>query len=129
MTDKDEVSYYRDLYEQEKKKTAKLSDRLADANRKAEDLQENLDRIKNSGLWKAAKPARDAYHFLKRTGDRVGQYCSPKGIARKVKSKMIEKQARLQHGTRSFPDENQRKAEESRVFPKVLHLWKDTHLL
>ena len=118
MTDKDEVSYYRDLYEQEKKKTAKLSDRLADANRKAEDLQENLDRIKNSGLWKAAKPARDAYHFLKRTGDRVGQYGSPKGIARKVKSKMIEKQARLQHGTRSFPDENQRKAEESRVFPK-----------
>ena len=118
MTDKDEVSYYRDLYEQEKKKTAKLSDRLADANRKAEDLQENLDRIKNSGLWKAAKPARDAYHFLKRTGDRVGQYGSPKGIARKVKSKMIEKQARLQHGTRSFPDENQRKAEESRVFTK-----------
>ncbi|MBQ3793322.1 MAG: glycosyltransferase family 2 protein [Lachnospiraceae bacterium] len=118
MTDKDEVSYYRDLYEQEKKKTAKLSDRLADANRKAEDLQENLDRIKNSGLWKAAKPARDAYHFLKRTGDRVGQYGSPKGIARKVKSKMIEKQARLQHGTRSFPDENQRKAEETKVFPK-----------
>ena len=118
MTDKDEVSYYRDLYEQEKKKTAKLSDRLADANRKAEDLQENLDRIKNSGLWKAAKPARDAYHFLKRTGDRVGQYGSPKGIARKVKSKMIEKQARLQHGTRSFPDENQRKAEETRIFPK-----------
>jgi len=118
MTDKDEVSYYRDLYEQEKKKTAKLSGRLADANRKAEDLQENLDRIKNSGLWKAAKPARDAYHFLKRTGDRVGQYGSPKGIARKVKSKMIEKQARLQHGTRSFPDENQRKAEEGRVFPK-----------
>lgn len=118
MTDKDEVSYYRDLYEQEKKKTARLSDRLADANRKAEDLQENLDRIKNSGLWKAAKPARDAYHFLKRTGDRVGQYGSPKGIARKVKSKMIEKQARLQHGTRSFPDENQRKAEETKVFPK-----------
>ena len=118
MTDKDEVSYYRDLYEQEKKKTAKLSDRLADANRKAEDLQENLDRIKNSGLWKADKPARDAYHFLKRTGDRVGQYGSPKGIARKVKSKMIEKQARLQHGTRSFPDENQRKAEETKVFPK-----------
>ena len=113
-----DLAYWRAEYEREKKKNAVLSDRLADANRQAEDLQANLDRIKNSGIWKASAPARDLYHLAQRTKERVGNYGSPKGIARKVQSKMIEKKARLQHGLASFPTPEEAEKQKNTKFSR-----------
>lgn len=118
MSQEERLQYYQEAYQNERMKSAKLSSRLADANRKAEDLQLKLDRIKNSTIWKASAPARDVYHLLQRTSERVGNYGSPKGIARKIHSKMIEKQARLQHGTASFPSLEERKKQEETVFSR-----------
>ena len=109
MTPEEALKYYQEAYQKEKKKTAKLSARLADANMQVEDLTGKLNRIKDSGIWKASKPLRSAYHFMKRTSQRVGNYGSPKGIARKIRNKMIEREARTQHGLASFPSPEQRK--------------------
>ncbi len=118
MSPQEQLDYYREQYRRERKKSEKLAGRLADATRSAEDLQGKLDHIKNSAIWKASTPARDVYHFLQRTKDRVGNYGSPKGIARKVRSKMIERQARLQHGTASFPSEEERMRQRETKFSK-----------
>ncbi len=118
MSEEEQLNYYREQYFRERKKSEKLAGRLADATRSAEDLQGKLDHIKNSAVWKASAPARDVYHFLQRTKDRVGNYGSPKGIARKVRSKMIERKARLQHGSASFPTPEERKVQEETIFPK-----------
>ena len=103
LPEPEQLAYYRDAYFRERKKAAQLAGRLSDANAQVEDLSEKLARIKGSGIWKLAKPARSLYHLIKRTKERVGNYGSPKGIARKVRNKMIERQARAQHGTAGFP--------------------------
>ena len=120
MTPEEALKYYQEAYQKEKKKTAKLSARLADANMQVEDLTGKLNRIKDSGIWKASKPLRSAYHFMKRTSQRVGNYGSPKGIARKIRNKMIEREARTQHGLASFPSPEQRKIQEETVFPRKI---------
>ena len=51
-------------YEKEKAKAAFLADRVAQLEDQVDDLQFKLDRIKNNRIWKASKPARDAYHFV-----------------------------------------------------------------
>lgn len=118
LPEPEQLAYYRDAYFRERKKAAQLAGRLSDANAQVEDLSEKLARIKGSGIWKLAKPARSLYHLIKRTKERVGNYGSPKGIARKVRNKMIERQARAQHGTAGFPSpeeaERQRKTKFSR---------------
>ena len=117
-----DLEYYREQYRLERMKSARLADRLADESRKAEDLQIRLDRIRNSGIWKASGPARDVYHLLQRTAQRVGNYGSPKGIARKMRSKMIERKARLQHGTASFPTPEEALKQRNTVFPKQIRI-------
>lgn len=120
--EKTELEYYREAYENERKKSARLSQRLADANAQVEELSGKLDRIKSSGMWKLSKPLRSVYHFVKRTGQRVGNYGSPKGIARKVRNKMIEKKARTQHGSASFPTAEEAKAQRKTVFPRQIKI-------
>ena len=44
------------------------------------------------------------FHKLARVKERLGYYGSLKGIARKLNAKMIERQARAQHGTAGFPE-------------------------
>lgn len=120
--EKTKLEYYRDAYENERKKSARLSQRLADANAQVEELSGKLDRIKNSGMWKLSKPLRSVYHFMKRTGQRVGNYGSPKGIARKIRNKMIEKKARTQHGSASFPTAEEAKAQRETVFARQIKI-------
>ncbi len=120
--EKTELEYYREAYENERKKSARLSQRLADANAQVEELSGKLDRIKSSGMWKLSKPLRSVYHFVKRTGQRVGNYGSPKGIARKVRNKMIEKKARTQHGSASFPTAEEARAQRETVFSRQIKI-------
>ncbi len=118
QSDKDELEFYKKAYEAELEKNQTLVTRLSAALEEEQRLQEQIDRIKGGAIWKLSKPVRSCIHLLKRTKDRLSRYGSLKGIARKIKSKGIEKQAKVQHGTASFPDEQQRKIEEETKFPK-----------
>ena len=92
------LEYYKAAYEKEKEKNHVLAGKLADAEARADDLDFKLKRIKNNPVWKASKPLRGVMHAMIRTKDRIKRLGSPKGIARKLKSKMIEKRAMKQHG-------------------------------
>ncbi|MCR5011445.1 MAG: glycosyltransferase family 2 protein [Lachnospiraceae bacterium] len=110
------------LYLSEKQRTEKLKIRIEQERAAAEAAGKRLAEIKSTGIWKLSGPARSFYHFLQRTKDRVARYGSIRGIARKISSKSIEKKARLQHGTASFPDADERKRQEETVFPEGLKI-------
>ena len=120
LPEEEQLAYYREAYFRERKKAANLAGRLSDANAQVEDLSGKLERIKGSGIWKLAKPLRSFYHLIKRTKERVGNYGSPKGIARKIRNKMIEKRARTQHGTASFPTPEEAARQRETKFPREI---------
>ena len=117
----DETDYIA-LYLSEKQRTEKLKIRIEQERVAAEAAGKRLAEIKSTGIWKLSGPARSFYHFLQRTKDRVTRYGSIRGIARKLSSKSIEKKARLQHGTASFPDVEERKRQEETVFPEGIKI-------
>ena len=94
---------YKQAYEQEKARAAALAGRLADAKNEADNLQFQLDRIKNNPVWKASKPLRQTMHWGMRNYRRLRNLGGPRGIARKLRQKKIEAQAKKLHGTASFP--------------------------
>ncbi|MCR5249816.1 MAG: glycosyltransferase family 2 protein [Lachnospiraceae bacterium] len=95
-----------------------LSTRLSELQELAEDKQRQIDRIKNSTPWKLSKPLRVCMHWAKRQSSRIRNLGGPRGIARKLKSKGIEKRARVQHGTASFPNEEEAARQRERKFSK-----------
>ena len=114
----EDQEFYINEYRSEKERTAVLEDKISTARRELNAVSDRLERIKGSKLWAISKPARDVLHLMQRTKQRLGAYGSLRGIMRKVDSKMQERAARFSHGTRSFPDEARRKAEEETVFEK-----------
>lgn len=112
----DLLAYYKEAYEREKKRNAELAGELADASARAEELDFKLKRIKNNPFWKLSKPFRVVMHFIIRMKDRIIRYGNPKGIARKLYTKMIEKKAIKRHGTKSFPDAKERERQSSYRF-------------
>ena len=104
MNEAEALHFYRESYRREKSRGRTLRMKLAEAEKKKEETQGKLDRIKGSPLWRASKPLRMLFHRIARTKERLGCYGSLKGIARKINAKMIERQARVQHGTASFPE-------------------------
>lgn len=113
----DLLAYYKAAYEAEKEKNGVLAGKLADAQAEAADLDFQLKRIKNNPFWKMSKPARVVMHFMIRTKDRVVRYGNPRGIARKIKSKIIERKARKKHGRASFPNEAEAARQRAERFP------------
>ena len=116
----DLLIYYKEAYEKEKQKNNQLAGKLADAQAALDDLEYRLNRIKGNPFWKMIKPLRMFIHLLIRTKDRVVRYGSPRGIARKIKSKAIEKRAKVQHGKASFPTKEERLVQESTQFSKKI---------
>lgn len=114
----EDQNYYMKEYKSEKEKTQILEKKLAEATNQMNGTADRLNRIKGSALWRASKPARDVLHFLQRTKQRVGAYGSIRGIARKLKSKSLERAARSSHGTLSFPTGEERRRQEETVFSK-----------
>lgn len=104
MTEAEALRYYKEAYKRERRRGRKLRHKLAEAEKSKEMIQGKLDRIKGSFLWRTSKPLRTLFHRLARLKERLGCYGSLKGIARKLNAKMIERQARVQHGTASFPE-------------------------
>lgn len=117
-----DVEFYKQAYEQEKARAASLAGRLADAKNEADNLQFQLDRIKNNPVWKASKPMRQAMHWGLRNYRRVRNLGGPRGIARKLRQKKIEAQAKKQHGTASFPTPEQAQMQRETVFPRMVKI-------
>jgi GT2 family glycosyltransferase len=117
-----DLEYYKEAYEQEKARAASLAGRLADAKNEADNLQFQLDRIKNNPMWKASKPLRQTMHWGLRNYRRVKNLGGPKGIARKLKQKEIESKAKKLHGTASFPTEEERKIQTNTKFDKMVKI-------
>lgn len=120
MTEEETLRFYRDAYRREKKKGQVLSGKLDDAQKKSDALGLRLGQIKGSILWRMSKPLRTLVHWIRRTKERVGYCGSVKGVLRKVNAKMIEKKARAQHGTASFPDAEEAARQRATRFDKAI---------
>lgn len=109
---------YKEKYEEELERNNLLSERLAELSAEKEEAEYKLNRIKNNPLWKASAPARrfvnksvNAYRKVKGIG-------GVRGLKAKLAYKKREKLAKENYGTKSFPDEERRKFEESFEFEK-----------
>ncbi len=116
------MQFYKQAYEKEKARAASLAGRLADARNEADSLQFQLDRIKNNPLWKASKPLRQTMHWGLRNYRRVRNLGGPKGIARKLRQKKIESEAKKLHGTESFPTPEQAAAQRDTKFERTVKI-------
>ncbi|MDE7272137.1 MAG: glycosyltransferase family 2 protein [Lachnospiraceae bacterium] len=117
-----DVQFYKQAYEREKARAASLAGRLADAKNEADSLQFQLDRIKNNPLWKASRPLRQTMHWGLRNYRRVRNLGGPRGIARKLKQKKIESEAKKLHGTASFPTPEQAAMQRETKFDRMVKI-------
>ena len=104
MTETEELRVCKDAYEREKRRGRALTGKLAEAEHNRAQTEEKLAKIKGSLLWRMSRPLRTLFHKAARLKELLGCYGSLKGIARKLNAKMIERQAREQHGSASFPE-------------------------
>ncbi|MEZ3507844.1 MAG: glycosyltransferase family 2 protein [Lachnospiraceae bacterium] len=109
---------YKDAYEREKKKTRFLTGRLSDEEYTNLELEKKLATIKGSFLWRLSKPLRSLVHWVHRTKERVSRYGDLKGILRKLNAKGIERKARIQHGSASFPDPEEARRQRETKFDR-----------
>ncbi|MCD7726221.1 MAG: glycosyltransferase family 2 protein [Clostridiales bacterium] len=116
MTREEALRFYKEAYEREKKKSRVLAEKLAAAENQSALLEGKLNRIKGSVFWRASGPLRSLIHWLQRTKERLGYYGSVRGIARKLNAKRIERKARAQHGSASFPDAREAKRQRETQF-------------
>ena len=119
-TEEEKLRHYRDAYERERQKNRVLAGKLAEAQQKETELEERLNRIKGSVFWRISKPLRAAVHWIQRTRQRLGYYGGPKGVARKLNAKSIERKARAQHGTAGFPNAEEAKRQREYKFPRKI---------
>lgn len=66
----DWTAYYENAYETERRRNIALAGKIADAQRRQEDLRDNLNRIYASPFWKMTAPLRRLYHSVKGGGRR-----------------------------------------------------------
>lgn len=109
---------YKNEYEEELKRNALLSERLAELEEEKEETLFKLNRIKNNPLWKASAPARKAMHKSINFYRKVKNIGGPKGFANKIDYKKREAEAKTLYGTKSFPDAWRRSFEEGFGFEK-----------
>lgn len=114
------MRYYKEAYEQERQKRIILVNKLADAEGRVADLEQKLNRIKNSTFWKLSKPFRSMIHWMIRTKERVARYGNVKGIFRKLQAKQIEQRAKARYGTAGFPEPDEMKRQQETIFPKKI---------
>lgn len=116
------LQYYKEAYERERQKRNMLVSKLADAEVRVAELEDNLNRIKGSAFWRMSKPLRVFVHWTIRTKERISRYGNVKGILRKLDAKRIEKRAQAQHGTASFPSAEEAKNQRETVFSKRIKI-------
>ncbi len=113
---------YKSAYEKEKERCAYLTDRLSQVEEERDVLQARLDFIQNSAFWKMSKPFRRAIHFCIRQASRARRVLHPRDLIKKLKYKKRERQAGLQFGSASFPDQAEITAQREKVFPQMVRV-------
>lgn len=111
---------YKEEYEREHLRNADLAGRVADLEAKCDDLAFKLNRIKENPLWKMSAPLRRCMHFAIRQRNRLKNCGSLRGIWAKLNYKKIERQARGNYGTKSFPSEEEAKRQKQEQFPRMV---------
>lgn len=111
---------YKEEYEREHLRNADLAGRVADLEAKCDDLAFKLNRIKENPLWKMSAPLRRCMHFAIRQRNRLKNCGSLRGIWAKLNYKKIERQARGNYGTKSFPSEEEAKRQRQEQFPRMV---------
>ena len=107
-----ELAFYKEELLKLKEENMELASKITTLEAQKGEAEQKLAQIKSSLPWKLSKPLR-----LVRVGFiRLGYYKSPKKIARKIRSKRLEKKAHKYFGTQSMPDENVRKEQENWPF-------------
>ena len=120
MTEEERLRHYKEAYEREKKKGDVLAGKLAEAENSGAALEERLNHIKGSIFWRMSKPLRSLVHFIRRSKERLGYYGSVKGVMRKLNAKKIERKARIQHGTASYPNEEEAARQGKETFSRTV---------
>ena len=98
MTETEALRFYKEAYGREKSRGRALTEKLSVAEQNKAQAEGKIARMKGSFFWRLSKPLRMMFHKLARVKERLGYYGSLRGIARKLNAKMIERQARAQHG-------------------------------
>lgn len=111
---------YREEYEKEHLRNADLAGRVADLEAKCDDLTFKLNRIKENPLWKMSAPLRKCMHFVIRQKNRIKNCGNLRGVISKLKYKKIERKARQNYGTRSFPSPEEAKRQRDEKFPRMV---------
>jgi len=107
---------YKELYENEIERNNVLSERLAELQEEKEEVEYKLHRIKNNPLWKASAPVRKFINKSVNLYRKVRNIGGLRGLRQKLAYKKREKLAKEHYGTKSFPNEEQRKYEEGYEF-------------
>lgn len=113
---------YREAYEKEHLRNADLAGRVADLEAKCDDLNFKLNRIKSNPLWKMSAPLRKCMHFVIRQVNRIKNCGNLRGILSKLKYKQIERQARENYGTKSFPSPEETKRQREERFERMVKI-------
>lgn len=111
---------YRDAYEKEHLRNADLAGRVADLEAKCDDLTYRLNRIKGNPLWKMSAPLRKCMHFILRQRTRLKNCGNLRGVLSKIKYKKIEREARENYGTKSFPSKEEAERQRDEKFPRMV---------
>lgn len=111
---------YREAYEKEKERCAYLADRLSQVEGERDVLQAKLDFIHNSAFWKMSKPFRRFIHFCIRQATRARRVLHPRDLVKKLRYKKRERQASLQFGKASFPNQEVARIQREAVFPRMV---------
>ena len=98
---------------------------MSEENMKAElpaHRDKRFDGVRDTWYWKLSKPVRVVVHFVIRTRNAYIHYGGFKGMYRRWKQKKGEASKRLDFGTKSFPNAEERRREEETVFPREIKI-------
>ena len=114
MSENETIEQLKKELEEAKKNNMELSGRIIELSDEKDEIAADLSRIKNSKAYKLSKPLR----YVRSQVKRVTQYGSVSAVNDKIKSKNRLKKRYKELGTLSFPNEEVRKAEESKTYTK-----------
>ena len=98
---------------------------MSEENKKAElpaHRDKRFDGVRDTWYCKLSKPVRVVVHFVIRTRNAYIHYGGFKGMYRRWKQKKGEASKRLDFGTKSFPNAEERRREEETVFPREIKI-------
>ena len=98
---------------------------MSEENKKAElpaHRDKRFDGVRDTWYWKLSKPVRVVVHFVIRTRNAYIHYGGFNGMYRRWKQKKGEASKRLDFGTKSFPNAEERRREEETVFPREIKI-------